>query len=441
MPRNRIIYAEQGVFIGPAHASGAHWINTDKSFGDTTGNINLIQPLNRVQSLDYTINVQRTNILQLGKQSILTNQIVNHPTVDINISYLQNSCFNEWAAGFNVNYTRLAGTNEGIARYTNNFGVFLLSGFTTRTNSRESNGLDWPYLYKDQRNIFVGTELAGNEVNYPSTNDNFHPSGKRIVTIGFGNCYITNYRSQARVNEFPIVNIEYIGENMVTYLSGYSCPIPALSPESGLPIPNRTFHLPTNYQGDSVLSVVRPGDITIDFTQLPKQNEVLAIYGTGITGGLHTKITDLGFNFTDLKIQSYTIDIPVPRRPMEMLGYRLPIDREVTYPIVTNLTFEAIVGDTQTGRLDNLINKDDDYNITIKLRNPSAYSTPGIAIRYDFLKAKLSNIAYESQIGGQVTTTFTFITELDSDDLTKGVFMSGSLNVDPDKTIFQYLEP
>ena len=56
------------------------------------------------------------------------------------------------------------------------------------------------------------------------------------------------------------------------------------------------------------------------------------------------------------------------REPLSALGYKLPIDRQITFPVFTDLGFNFIVGDLQTGSVENLTNKNLDYNITIKLK-------------------------------------------------------------------------
>lgn len=435
MSRNRIIYNVEGVGIGPSPASGAHWINTDTTFGDTTGDLNLIQPMSRVQSVSYGINVQRAEIKELGKRSTVARPIVNYPTVDLTINYLQNGVYNEKALGFCSNYTEIEGSSSGIAHYANNSGVFLLSGLVDRSTTRETNGLNWPYLSNDIRNIFVGIETEGNDVNL-SYYSSIHPRAKNVSVVGFGNCYLNHYQAKASVGGLPNATVSFTCENMAVYSSGYNAPLPALSPKSGLVIPTRTFTLPNYYWGDGLVSVVVPGNITATITQIPQETSVLAIQGTGSVQLPKSSVLDLGSSFTDIKLQSYNIDLTIPRYPLQNLGYKLPLDREVTFPVYATVTFDAIVGDSQTGRLNNLVNNDDDYNITIKLQNPTNNRYRGTAVRYDFLGAKFESLNYRNQIGEQKTASFSFATELDPDDLTKGLFMSGLLNVDGFSTLY-----
>ena len=94
------------------------------------------------------------------------------------------------------------------------------------------------------------------------------------------------------------------------------------------------------------------------------------------------------------------------------------------------------MGDLQTGSVENLTNKNLDYNIAIKLKNPSNAANPQkVAVQYDFRKAKFESINYSNQIGGQEMASLTYKTEIDPDDLTKGFFISGLLNVSGIQTL------
>ncbi|MEK6884850.1 MAG: hypothetical protein AABY22_34780, partial [Nanoarchaeota archaeon] len=335
---------------------------------------------------------------------------------------------NEYNLGFYVNYTIPSGTNSGRAFYEDNFSVCSISGFVTRDLIRGENEIGYPQSYRDKRNLFVLVGAYGKDVN-TNTYSFSHPKSNSSYVIGIGNSYITNYQAQAAVGTFPTCSISYLGENYKVYASGSGCLIPALDTKTRSGILNKHFTLPSTYQ-NNIVSALRPGDITISIEAQKASTGVLAIQGTGYTGALISDIYDLGFKYSDIKIQSYEISLPLNREPLNSIGYKLPIDRQISFPVYTDLNFNLIPGDLQTGSLENLMNQNIDYNIAIKLKNPvGASQNPAkVAVQYNFRKSKFESISYNSQIGDSETANLNFRTEIDPDDLTKGFFMSGLLN-------------
>ena len=95
-----------------------------------------------------------------------------------------------------------------------------------------------------------------------------------------------------------------------------------------------------------------------------------------------------------------------------------------------------------SGSLIDLVNLNQDYNFTITLNMPptcgaSVTSEPVHAgttpletrtselIRYAFNRAKLDGFNYDTSIGENKQFTASFSTEIDPDDLSKGLFISG----------------
>ena len=88
----RQIYQIHGLFAGPAPATGYHFVNqyaklTNSNFGIGSSVHNLIQPILRVQSADYSINANRTEIKQLGYGGTVSRPVLQAPTVNLNFSY------------------------------------------------------------------------------------------------------------------------------------------------------------------------------------------------------------------------------------------------------------------------------------------------------------------------------------------------------------------
>lgn len=417
MSHTRVIYQNEGVFTGPAPSTGYHFLspagvlNNNYFSGD---NLNLVMSLTRVFAIDYTINTKKLEVKQFGKSSFVnrSNNII--PDITFNLNYYQMGLINEARLGFYVNYSTYNNTPLGEAFYSNNFGVCLISGFINRNLDRTNNNLGWPLTYRDKRNIFVALTPQGQDLNknFYSGNDSSYPN-----VLGFGNCYITSYQADASVGAFPTVKLGYLAENMNFNLSGSGAIIPAINPRTRQPLSGTYFNLPTTFQGANQPSVLVPGDITVS-----------------ITGNRDTTV-----DFNDIKIQSYSINMNLARQNLNSINFALPVDRQINLPVLVNVNFNIIVGDSQTGNLINAMNRDDDYGITIKQRNPINKNFTGIGIQYDFLRARLDNINFRESINNQKEASFSYSTEIDPKDYSKGFFMSGLLNANSGPTSQSYL--
>ena len=175
MSRNREIYQIWSVYIGGNNSSGYNQINSagilNNDFPAPGTNHNLITPITRVQSANYSVNINRVEVKQLGKLGLIARPIIDPPTVNLSLDYLQNGVYNEFEIGFNTNYTIEIGQNSGLARYTNNTGVFILSGFVDRSDTRQidlGSGLfmaQHPFISKDKRNLYIAVAPEGQDLN------------------------------------------------------------------------------------------------------------------------------------------------------------------------------------------------------------------------------------------------------------------------------------
>ena len=119
MPRNRIIYQSEALYCGPSPATGFHfasgvgsvrWNGTGDGVvkadqlgtGKATG---IVQQLHRIQDINYSFTVDRTNVNQFGELAAIDRIVLAPPTVALDFSYLLNSFSNEKLLGFNVDGT------------------------------------------------------------------------------------------------------------------------------------------------------------------------------------------------------------------------------------------------------------------------------------------------------------------------------------------------
>lgn len=440
MPRTRITYPVEALYVGPAPSTGYNFVDISGSFNNnytfTGENFNLIKSIYRVQSISYGFDVNYLDITQMGKQSTVHRAIVNPPTINIDFNYLQQGVVNELRCGFYTNYTQVYGNLAGSAYYSDNFGVGIISGFVTRDLIPGNNELHYPQSYRDKRNLFVVVGKEGMDVNQ-STYSTVHPKHSDLEVIGFGNAYITSYGARGAVGQFPTCNMSYMAENMVVYTSGSGVLSPDVDYTTREPLNNKHLNIPMDYQGGDAVTVLRPGDITLDITSLPSYTGSLAIQATGYTGNDYPTLYNLGFNYSDIKIQGYDISLPLNRDSLSSIGHKLPIDRPINFPVYVTTAVSVFVGDNQTGSFTSLLNKNDDYNIAIKLKNPTnaTQNVGSVAVQYDLRRAKLQTLSFSNQIGGQKSANLSFVTEIDLNDYNKGFYMSGQLNINALSTL------
>lgn len=442
MSRNRVIYGVEGLFVGPPGSTGYHAINYLGSGIDDYSNAalisghNLLKQIDRVQSLSYSINTDKQEITHLGKRGLIDRPIIISPTVELSFDYLINSVKNEARLGLNVNYSQFEGLLSGRAYETGGY-LSLISGLIARDIFYPTGDPYFPPNYRDKRNLFFVVGQEGQDLLKQSPNKEDFTTGtwyqginsgnSGYHVISFGNSYLTSYRTAAAINSLPVASVGFLAENVKWDSSGLSN-IPGLYAENRTEITDKRFYIPAILD-EGGPPVLLPGDITLD------------ISATG-----ENKIVDLGVDFTGISIQNYDIGFSLQREPLDSLGYKLPIDRQINFPVLVDFNFGVLVGDSQTGSLVGFINKNQEYNAKIKLKKPCYWGSgvvltgafnDGIqgylhhtVIQYDLKRLKFNNVGYSNQIGNNTTANFSFSTELDPDDLTKGWFISGLLNIE-----------
>ena len=428
MPRNQTIYNTEAIFIGPAPSTGFHSIDYFGNLGNDK-EFNLVKNLGRIQSASYNIVASYNSVQAIGKRSTITQEMVVPPFVNLSFDFLHRGVINELRLGLICNYFNNQGATAAPF-YANNFGVSLLSGFVTRDLTQPTSYPYWPLPYRDKRNVFIVVGPEGTDVNKTSFLES-DPSNRNFAVYSFGDCYLSSYSARGSVGTLPSCSVAYVCENLSVLASGTGVPIPAIEPRTYSGIETVKFNIPSSYDGgvDPVAALL-PGDITLAFTSYPKTTGVLAIQGTGYVRSANSQILNVGASFSDIKVQDYEISMDLPREPLNCIGYKAPVDRPLVFPVFANLSVSAIVGDSMTGNLPRLFSGNNDYDITISLRNPQNSDIQGVGLRYDFLRAKLNSVNYSSSIGSPKLVVFNWTTELDPDDLSRGMFISGLLNVD-----------
>ena len=161
MARNRVIYQSEALYVGPTTIAQQHDVD------------NVLQ-LQRVQSANYSFNLERQDVNQFGELASIDRVILSAPTVSLDFSYLVANLHNESGLGFT---TLDAGHTDYIS---------CISGILNKTS--------------DEKNYFIKTVKEGADalsISSDSRLDTFAEGvGGHLTqsTIGIGNGFITSYK-------------------------------------------------------------------------------------------------------------------------------------------------------------------------------------------------------------------------------------------------------
>jgi hypothetical protein len=367
MAKNRVIYQSDALFASQT-------VNS-------TGASEHAQ-LRRVQSANYSFNVARQDVNQFGQLARLEAIILEAPTVSFDMSYYLGDGFNEQALQF----------KNGAS-----FDAGFISGQIASTSGN---------------NFYILTAPEGVDANFNTTSAAYS-------TIGIGNAFLTDYSLEASVGSIPTISCSFEGTNMnatagvlgsTNGFSGISGV--GIDPEAGTVLADQAagveFPAASEGTGANIPSALRPGDITLSFANADGD----AIVDLDGAGGAH--------------VQSVSMSVPLGRTPIDRLGTRFSFARVVDFPITPTLSVSAIVSETQTRALTDIINDDDFISeIQFTFKDSDVSSTPRAS--YKMKNLKLDSESFSSSIGPNKTVDLSFSLSIGGpDDSVNNVFFSGS---------------
>lgn len=394
--RVRQLYNSDLLYVGPTGNQGWTYPATGalsssgtlnpSTFGNIlagTSGTNFISQLYRVTKVDDSWSRKLVNVNQIGELAAIDRVTIDQPTVNLNISWIQNNLVNETLIGFTV-------TSSGSASL-----VSCISGML--------NGTSEPLNY------FNKIVADGNDA------VNFNPASYDV--FGIGNAFVDSYTAQGRVGEFPTVDVTLRALNMTAQsVTGTAGGVtPAVNQGSGTQITGWGFVLPTglssfnnvgvttsNYLG---ISALRPGDIQMNL---------------GLSNG--ASLVDPN----DIKVQSYSISIPFNREDLLKLGSKYAYAIVPKFPIDVTMTIDAIVGNNASGALTEIVNNNAGFSPAITIYLPGSNQTIPIVF-YQLGNSKLQDNNFtQSTSATYRTVKMSFVTQVGGpQDIINGVFMSG----------------
>lgn len=344
--------------------------STGQHFADGNEGVNLVTQLHRVQSFSDTFDNPIEDVLQFGQTEAYDQVSTTSPTPTFEITYRLTNGVNEQRLGLPIGGD-----------------LSVLSGLLDATT--------------DEKNYFVLFTPEG--VDAVADTDR---SEHRVVALGNG--VITNLSLTASVGSFAEGSLSIEGNNYVVHANSSGNNIPALTPVDGQEIDTWQYAIPVATTGVTAQpSVIRHGDITIE----------------GLPGA------DLiGAKLNSAHLQSFTVDIPVEREPLERFGTQFSFARPLSTPINGNVSLDFNVNDLTTGSLAEMFNActNEKFDFTINLKS-CVGATKSEQFKIIVKGAYFENENNDLDIGSARNGSVSLKVPLGSKGTTdQGIFLSGA---------------
>ena len=363
---------------------------------------NLVQQIHRVQSANYSFTINRTDVNCFGKLARIDAIVLEPPTVSLDFSYYPTDGFNERNLGFHI-------------KGADDVGPMMTSSYLNSVSG----------LLQDNsagRNFFILTTPEGTD----AVNTTRAVADRSVISLGNG--FLSDYSLEGSVGSIPTAScsVELFNAKSDIGTTGQSVPSVTLTDGTAITDTNFTIGHPelgvdkAPFRGDKKgsepttgdinVTALRPGDITLDIP------ENLSIFNkTAGDGGIH--------------IQNFNLSVPLSRTPIDRLGTRFAFSRSVDFPVVSQLTVNALVSEVGEGNLASIIDSCEIYDIKLKMKANDSCGAGSAAdsIVVDFLGARLDSESMSSDIGSNKSVDLTFTTQIGGpEDIEHGVVISGA---------------
>lgn len=392
-----------------------------------------VRQLNRVQSANYSFAFNRQDVNQFGQLHRIDSVAIDPPTVSLDFSYYLNNGANEKLMGFFVN-----DYPDMIAKSAKNF-------INIKDQEDDFEG----------RNYFILTTPQGEDAveNAGWGADGFASDDSGHSSIALGNGYVTNYGVEATVGGMPTASITVEGLNLKSDAGFHNKNIPAVDNGRGTPIEGIKFSLPAPVSGvlddGTAPDAVRDADLftgVADGFSCLRPGDIEMHLGTDGTAGMMNNLP-AGTPPTDdtpmgCHVQSFSIDMPMGRTPLQRLGTPYAYTRPLDMPLTVTITVSAIVADLKSSNIAEHLFNFENHDLHFILREPQVDGAGPVAMAFFAKGAQLEGESFSSSIGDNKSVDITFTCQVGgSEDTTKGLMVAGSRAAIPDKSAGQtYLD-
>ena len=434
-----------------------NWDLTGKNLADWTIKP-AVRQLNRVQSANYSFTMNRQDVNQFGQLHRIDSVAIDPPTVSLDFSYYINNGGNEKLMGFN------------IEDYTNLVDATATNFLDTAKNEDDYEGRNFFILTTPQ-----GTDAVENSDLDPT--DGNYPTEDNHSVIALGNGFVTNYGLEASVGGMPTANVTVEGLNLKSDAGFHNIDIPAVDNTRGTPVEGMKYTLPAPVSGvlndstpaeyneyvlktdpDVVISdavwgalpatdpgngddwqgnynaqaldgdlysehaegwsCLRPGDIEMHLGT-DGRAAVMSHLPAGTPPTDHT--------VKSCHIQSFSIDLPMGRTPLQRLGTPYAYTRPLDFPLVVNISVSAIVADLKAGNIAQHLFEFENHDLHFVLREPQVGGAGPVAMAFYVKGAQLEGESFSSSIGDNKSVDITFTAQIGGpQDTSRGLMVAGS---------------
>ena len=382
-----------------------------------------VRQLNRVQNANYSFSFNRQDVNQFGQLHRIDSVAIDPPTVSLDFSYYINNGANEKLIGFHIN----------------DYDSMLDNTAQNFINMKEQED-DF-----EGKNFFILTTPQGEDA---VKNDAWDAGGNVVddsghSTIALGNGYVTNYSVEASVGGMPTASVTVEGLNLKSDSGFHNKSLPAVDNSRGTPIEATCFTLPPPVSGvlDDSSSDPTAGDGDLFSAQAEgfsclRPGDIEMHLGTEGRAGMMNKLPS-GTPPTDHEplgchVQSFSIELPMGRTPLQRLGTPYAYTRPVDLPLTVNINVSAIVADLKSGNVADHLFNFENHDLHFILREPQIDGRGPIALAFYAKGAQLESESFSSSIGDNKSVDLTFTCQVGgAEDNSRGLMIAGSRGAVP----------
>lgn len=383
MSKNRILYNTQGLFLAPYSGESLGSIN----------NARILKRIERVQDCEYSINSARLAVDAFGSTQSVYQGLAHSPEVALSFSYIPDGLTNENRLNLSVGHVDKP-------------QMELM--FSEICKSKTLDQKDF-YLVvnKNESDINTSEPITSQAIDPALESDIINRDSKNYGLLHFQNCYLRRYSFQTSIDSLPIVRQEYIADNLSFYLSGSGVSYTKLDTKSGqlnlqtdkIIIPKNFSYTDPNLDGQNILS---PRNANISF---------------------ETKATT-GSNFYTENLQSFRFNVNFQRRDIRSLNHKFVVERPISFPLTVEIQADLLITGNLSGNFFNTLDEDAPYNLVVSFDSDGSDVSP---TKFVFSGCRFNNIAYRSDTKESKTASLSFISDVDSNFGSRGIFASGSV--------------
>lgn len=303
-----------------------------------------------VQSIDFSVDIPRTNAGALGTKGFIDQSNRNAPDLQFSINTIED------------------------------FGD-LFSGLVSGDSVRNNLNIDRNFyaIIGDKRGFDIsGQSLSGRDV------------------LSFGNCFLNNISLSQSVNGLMNSTYSYVGSN----LQAQKLEQAGIIFSGDAPSINLTGD---QSQGFKVLFS------GMDSYYKNDVNSIIPYYSTNVTISGGDSVGN--FLIKSDSIQSFDLNLPINRKTIYSLGKKYPVKRKALFPSEGSFSFSNRVSNFESsgdrGNLKDFLNSDESYVLDISGENEGKNN-----FHFQISGAKLMSQSYNSSIGSDVVANLGFGFEL-----------------------------